>query len=103
MMDSTAKLIRRVTKKDAIGQNVTAEEKSGEIFIEVSSVSRAEFFAAGKTGLAPEFVFKTAAVNYSGESEIEYGGKRYAIYRTYSPPESDSIELYVQAKAGVVK
>ena len=102
-MDSVAYLISSTMVKDAIGQSVAGEEIRREIFIEVSSVSRAEFFAAGKTGLTPEFVFKTAAVNYSGESEIEYGGKRYAIYRTYSPPESDSIELYVQAKAGVVK
>lgn len=100
-MDDVAYLIFNEDVRDAIGQFVPGMETRSEILISVESINRSEFFNAGKSGLTPEFLFKTAAINYCGQDEVEYNGKRYSIYRTYNPPNSDEIELYVQKKVGV--
>ena len=100
-MDSVAYLVRQSLTQDDMGQNISGGETLLEVFGSVDSVSRAEFFSAGRNGLAPEFVFKMPKINYSGEREIEYDGKRYSIYRTYSEGNSDEIELYAQSDGGV--
>lgn len=101
IMDSIAYLVHQNHTKDEIGQNISGGETLLEVFVTVNSVSRAEFFNAGRNGLTPEFVFVMPKINYSGEKEIQYDGKRYSIYRTFCPPESDDIELYVKEEAGV--
>ena len=51
---------------------------------QVDSVTRSEFFEAGRNGLNPEFVFRVFFGDYEGgERLVEYRGKRYSIYRTY--------------------
>lgn len=100
-MDSSIILIQKTYIKDELGQRIPGEEKRCEILVRIDSVGRTEFYKAGQSGLNPEFVFVTARINYSGEQEVEYDGKRYAVYRTYSPPDSDDIELYVHKKVGV--
>lgn len=101
MMDGVVCLIRKSYTKDEIGQYIPDGEISTEIFATVKSVSRREWMDAGRNGLNPELVLITASINYSGEKEAEYEGVRYAIYRSYNPPDSDEIELYLQRKAGV--
>lgn len=100
-MDGVAFLIQTTYKKDMIGQFIPDKETLIEVLVTVESVSRREWMDAGRNGLSPEYKMTTAAINYSGEKEVEYEGVRYAIYRTYNPPESDEIELYLQRKAGV--
>ena len=100
-MDSVAYLVHQSHTRDEIGQNILGGETLLEVFVTVNSVSRTEFFNAGRNGLTPEFVFKMPKINYSGEKEIQYDGKRYSIYRTFCPPESDDLELYVKEEAGV--
>lgn len=100
-MDAVVCLIQNTYQKDEIGQYIPAGEISTEIFATVKSVSRREWMDAGRNGLNPELVLTTAAINYSGEKEVEYEGVRYAVYRTYNPPDSDEIEVYLQRKAGV--
>lgn len=100
-MDGVAYLIRTSYKKDEFSQRIPDSEMRLEIMVTVESVSRREWMEAGRNGLSPEFVAKTAAINYSGEKVVEYEGIRYAVYRTYNPPESDEIELYLQKKVGV--
>lgn len=100
-MDGEAYLIQPIYKKDSIGQAIPDGETRLGIFVSEESVSRREWMDAGRNGLNPEHLLKTAAINYSGESEVEYEGVRYAIYRTFSPPDSDEIELYLHRKAGV--
>lgn len=99
-MDSIAYLIKQRITTDEIGQQIETDEKQTPIFIEVQSVSRSEFYNAGREGLMPEFVFVTAAVNYSGEDTVDFAGQRFTIYRTYRSGGSDQIELYVQKKTG---
>ncbi len=100
-MDGIAYLIKATYKEDALAQRIPDGEIRLELPVSVESVTRREWMDAGRNGLNAEKMLKTAAVNYAGEREIEYEGVRYAIYRTYNPPASDEIELYLQRKAGV--
>lgn len=75
----------------------TASETSKQVFAQVDSVSRAEFFDAGRAGLNPEYRFTMFFGDYSGEDTVEYEGKVYGIYRTYQP-RTDIIELYAERK-----
>lgn len=70
-------------------------------WVTVKSVTRAEWQAAGRKGLNPAFVLTTNRANYGGQAAVEYNGRRYAVYRTYSPPDSDEVELYIQEEVGI--
>ena len=100
-MDGVAYLISKTYKEGSLGQRIPAEEVQTEIFVTRGSISRREWMDAGRNGLNPEILLKTAVVNYSGEREILFEEVRYAVYRTFNPPDSDEIELYLQRKAGV--
>lgn len=100
-MDGTIILVKQTFTKDSIGQQI-AEETQTEIFCTVKGVTRQEWRNAGQNGIPAESVVVTAAVNYSGERIAIIDGKRRAIYRVYQPPDSDDIELYLQAEAGAL-
>ena len=102
MVDTTLKLIAPSTRaQDANGIWRTTKEEESEVFAQVSSVDRGEFFAAGEHGQRPEFRFTVFVGDYHEESICEYNGTRYAVYRTYHIPGTDYIELYVQREVGV--
>ena len=42
-------------------------------------------------------------VDYRGETEADYRGQRYSIYRTYPVNDGWDIELYLEVKSGVRK
>ena len=92
-MDDVCKLVAKTFTTDSIGQRVEVESLT-EVFTSVSSVSRNEFFDAGASGIRAQYVFSMAIINYSGENELEYVGKRYRVYRTYQT--SNSVELYAE-------
>lgn len=75
-------------------------ETSKEVFCKVDSVTRNEFFEAGRSGLNPEYRITMFFGDYSGEKTIGYNGKRYGVYRSYLA-KTDIIELYVERKGGV--
>lgn len=74
-------------------------EISREVFCQVDSVTRAEFFEGGRNGLNPQFRFTMFAADYEDEPIVEYNGKRYSVYRTFFG-KTDNIELYVERKGG---
>lgn len=74
-------------------------ETKRDVFCDVSSVTRAEFFDCGRNGLNPEYVFIMFYGDYNGETIVEYNGNRYAIYRTFHA-RTDVIELYAERKGG---
>lgn len=110
-MDGVAYLRMPVYIQDELGQDVLQEIKETQILVTEKSITRAEFFEAGRSGMNPQTVLETAAVNYSGEPECKYNGVIYSIYRTYyseyrsfnsaKGTNYDSIELYLEKKAGV--
>lgn len=100
-MDDTLILIAKRLKQNEIGDFVCEDEVRREIWGNIRSVSRAEWYDAGRKGMNPEIVFATPLVNYCYETEAELNGVRYGIYRTYFVQGSDEIELYLERKAGV--
>lgn len=99
-MDDVLTLIRQ---KDAVedeyGIMQPSEWEKTEVFCQVHSITRAEFFEGGRNGLNPQYRFTMFHGDYSGERLVEYEGETYAVYRTYRT-DDDYIELYVQREGG---
>jgi hypothetical protein len=72
---------------------------SREVFAQVNSVTRSEFFSGGRSGLNPEYMFTMFFGDYEGEKEVVYNGFHYSVYRVYQG-RSDTIEVYVERKGG---
>lgn len=102
-MDDLITLIKEEYVKDEIGQMVPVET-SRQVWARLQSVTRAEWADAGQSGMQPQLVAVSPIVNYDGESIVQLGhgenAKRYAVYRTYFGPNSDTIELYLERKVG---
>lgn len=71
-----------------------------DVFCQVNSVTRTEFFEGGRNGLKPEFRISLFAGDYNGEQTVIYKEKAYGVYRTYHA-KTDELELYVERKGGV--
>ena len=70
-----------------------------QVYCKVDSVTRSEFFEAGRSGLNPEYRITMFFGDYSGETVVGYKGKMYSVYRTYLA-KTDIIELYVERQGG---
>lgn len=92
------KLIAETKTKNEYGVFET-KTTSREVYAQVQSITRAEFFDAGRNGLNPEFEFTMFFGDYEGEKLVEYNGNTYAVYRVYQG-RNDTIELYVERKGG---
>lgn len=97
-MNDVLYLYQTTYTKDKYGQDVPTNTKA-EVFCDVHSISRQEFFNAGRNGLNPQYVFSIFKGEYAGERVVEYNGQTYSVYRTYET-DSDYIELYVERKGG---
>ena len=95
---SIVTLISETRTQDDYGVWRTTETET-DVFCQVRSVSRAEFFDGGRNGLNPECAITMFAGDYNGERTVKYNGSRYAVYRTYHA-RTDIIELYVQREGG---
>lgn len=97
-MDTVIKLLKQTKERDSRG--VWRKDRTPhEVFAQVKSVTRNEFFEGGRNGLNPEFQFTVFKGDYDEETVLEYEGKRYAIYRTYIT-SGDYIELYAERQGG---
>lgn len=97
-MDDTIFLLSTTYEKNKYGQDIPQNTRR-QVFCDRQSVSRNEFFNAGRNGLNPQYVFTVFKGEYEGETICEYNGKTYSIYRTYET-DDDYIELYVERKGG---
>lgn len=97
MQSDVIQLIKQTQQKDAYGRQVAVETKR-QVFCQVDSVTRSEWFEGGRNGLNPEYRFTVFAPDYEKEDTAEYNGERYAIYRTHQ--EGDYMELYVEHQEG---
>lgn len=99
-MDDVLTLITTLpATRDENGVMRTKDERR-EVFCDRQSITRSEFFDAGRAGLNPEFMARVACVDYNGETVVQYRGKGYAVYRSYLPEGSDYIELYLRREGG---
>ena len=95
---SVISLVKIEYTQDDIGQQIP-KETLREVFCEVTSITRAEWYEAGRSGMKPDYRFIVNQFDYEDEPEVEYLGKRYSVYRTYIG-KNDDIDLYVERKAG---
>ena len=91
-------LLTTTRTQDAYG--VWTETATGrDVFCQVDSVTRAEFFEGGRNGLNPQYRFTMFCGDYNGETVVIYKDLPYSVYRTYLA-RTDTIELYVERKGG---
>ena len=95
-------MIKQSIIRDKIGQQKAVVEEETEVFCTIHSITRSEWRDAGQNGIAADLKVVMPTVNYSGEQVAIVQGKRKAVYRTYYPPESDDVELYLQSEAGTL-
>lgn len=81
---------------NGVWQTTTTER---DVFCQVDSVTRDEFFEGGRNGLNPEYRFTMFYADYDGERTARYNGNTYGVYRVYHG-RTDTIELYVERKGG---
>lgn len=99
MYDAVVELITCIsTISTATGIQSDKRLTTQVAYAEVESVSRDEWLAGGAKGLNPTYRFRLPRSSYAGEVSLIYGGRKYAIYRTYE--SKGEIELYAQIEAG---
>lgn len=99
-MDRSTPITLLATTKTQNDYGVWVESQvSREVFAQVDSVTRSEFFEGGRNGLNPEFRMTMFFGDYEGEKLLIYNGNTYSVYRTYQG-RNDTIELYVERKGG---
>lgn len=98
MRTDVCTLISETYDKNEFGEYIATETRR-DVICQVGSITRTEFFDAGRAGLSPEKTLTVFWLDYNGEATVEFHGQRYGVYRTYTPDE-ESIELYLEKKAG---
>lgn len=99
MNDDILKLITTSQRKDRSGVIKTVPAKR-IVLCKSDSVSMTEYFEGGRNGLRPDMRFIVFPGDYRGETEVEFHGNVYGVYRTYQR-DNDTLELYVQRKGGL--
>lgn len=90
-------LIGKTYTEDAIGQLIPTETEH-KVFAYIRDVSQSESERPIE-GLTPSKVFDVYVTEYNNETDVEYKGIRYSIYRTYLNDES-RMELYGARRTG---
>ena len=104
-MDDVITLIKeKVTGHDQYGNEIR-EEYRREVFCQVFSITRNEFYSAATANLHPELTVRLSDfMDYEGEKLALYAGSFYSIIRTYrdqGPSAAfNAIELILQRKVG---
>ena len=98
MRTDISTLISESYAQNEFGEFVSTEDRR-EVICQVGSITRTEFFDAGRSGLSAEKTLTIVWLDYNGEATVEFHGQRYGVYRTYTPDE-ETIELYLEKKAG---
>jgi SPP1 family predicted phage head-tail adaptor len=76
--------IRLITVSRTLSNgHYTNTESSAEVWAEVKSVTRSEFYQAYAAGLNAAVVFRVYTEELGAAEYVEYGGRRYKIQRTY--------------------
>lgn len=78
---ATLVAINKTTDGEGYKTTVTARR---EVFVDVQSARRAEFYTARQTGDRIAAVFLVRAADYHGETRIEHNGKTYDVVRDYT-------------------
>lgn len=96
---NTIKLIGKTYDQNRFGQ-YEPHKTERKVYCDVRSITRAEWYEAGRSGFKPDISFVMFAPDYHGENELEFNGHKYSIYRTYIG-QNETIELYCQDIGGI--
>ena len=80
--------------------DASEDDEKVVVFAEVKPVGRDEFQAAGVNGYKAQNQFIIWASEYDDQPELEVGGNRLTIYRTYGARPDGKIELYAAERVG---
>lgn len=96
--DNIIQLVRDVeyTMDDEFNE-VSIEDKI-EVFCNIKSVNRIDFYNAGNVGLKPSLIITMHYFEYNGEKHVIFDGNRFEVLKTYM--NGDLIELMVGDKIG---
>ncbi len=83
MFRDVAKLVAVTSTEDQDGYD-TASEVYTDVFVDVKSVTREEFYRSMQAGRELAIAFDIRACDYDGQPRIEYDGKQYKIERSYT-------------------
>ena len=100
--DTLITLVSITAGEDADGFPTEPKEETSDVWAQVTSISRDEFYQAGQRNLKPEIRAIVWVSEYNGQDVVEIDGTRYGVYRTYRQDYSDEVELYLEKKAGDV-
>ena len=90
-----------IEETDPVQLSELRSYRATEVFCDVRSITRTEWFNAGRNGIQhPEFVFVINRNEYNGEKIVQYKDQFYGVYRTYEA-KNENLELYVEAKGGL--
>ena len=93
-------LVKNEYSVDELGVEKQAECGRREVFGELKSCSRQEFYSAAQAGLKPELTLVVWSEEYGGEAEVEICGETYGVVRSFCRAD-DKTELYLARKGGV--
>lgn len=91
-------LIKEEYVFDSLGNQVPSEIMNN-VFCDVRSISRSEFYNAATNGLKPSLVFIIHNFEYNDETKVEFEGNIYRVIRTYMK-SVDDIELTCEKVLG---
>ena len=81
------------------GVRIKGEAIKRRVFCHIDSVTGAEYFNGGQTGIRPQYRITMFRFDYQGEEVVELDGELFTVYRTYIS-RNDNIELYVERRKG---
>lgn len=91
MFNDELTLISKVPKLDKY-RNTVYEETHTTVLCRVESITRAEFYNAGREGFTPANTFVIHAYEYDNQQMVEFRGKKHRVIRTWSN-DFEEIEL----------
>lgn len=83
---------------DSLGNQIPSEVRN-DVFCDVKSISRNEFYNAATNGLKPSLVFIIHNFEYNDETKVEFEEDTYRVIRTYMK-SIDEIELTCEKVLG---
>ena len=97
--DDTCFLVSEgLTGRDSLGNKIT-ERKETEVFCNINSVDRSQFYDASARGYKPSFVITINDFEYSNQNKVRLNNVDYEVIRTYLL-DGGLIELTIGEKIG---
>ena len=104
-MDDVIYLVKTKYEADEYLNQIAIEEER-QVFCQVQTVSRNEFYQAAQADMHPEFIFVLSHfMDYMGEKIVKYTdwmGMEHKLYvtRAYRRPGGDAVELTCEERTG---